>query len=56
MNIASLVKEEGVRKVLFMWAFAAHTQLSLAFLHNILQKLLIIRVVNFAKGRSTTSN
>ena len=22
-------------KVLFMWAFAAHTQLSLAFLHNI---------------------
>jgi len=24
---------EGVRKVLFMWAFAAHTQLSLAFVH-----------------------
>jgi len=23
---------------------------------NILQKLLIIRVINFAKGRSTTSN
>jgi len=24
---------EGVRKVLFIWAFAAHTQLSLAFVH-----------------------
>jgi len=25
-------------------------------LHNILQELLIIRVIKFAKGRSTTSN
>jgi len=32
-----------------MWVFTAHTQLSLTFLHNILQKLLIIRVINFAK-------
>jgi len=30
--------KEDFRKVLFMWAFAAHTQLSLTFLHNILQK------------------
>ena len=47
---------EGVYKILFIWAFAAHTQLSLTFLHNIPQKRLIIRVINFAKGRSTTSN
>ena len=56
----------AVRKVLFVWAlsetfvfvwaFAAHTQLSLTFLHNIPQKRLIIRVINFAKSRSTTSN
>jgi len=39
-----LCRYESVRKVLFMWAFAAHTQLSLAFVHNILQKLLIIKV------------
>ena len=47
---------EGVYKILFIWAFAAHTQLSLTFLHNIPQKRLIIRVINFAKSRSTTSN
>ena len=46
---------EGVRKVLFMGAFAAHPQLSLAFVHNILQKLLIIRAINFAKGASRTA-
>jgi len=28
-----MITKESVRKVLFMWAFAAHTQLSLAFLH-----------------------
>jgi len=37
----------GVRKCI--GAFAAHTQLSLAFLHNILQKWLIIRFIDFVK-------
>jgi len=39
-----------------MWAFVAHTQLSLAFLHNILQKLLIIKLMGFAKGVIRTGN
>ena len=38
-----------------MWAFAAHTQLPLIFLYNILQKLLTIRLINFAKGAICTS-
>ncbi len=39
-----------------MWAFVAHTQLSLAFLHSILQKLLIIKLMDFAKGAIRTGN
>jgi hypothetical protein len=36
MFIYSPTPVEGVRIDLFLGAFAAHTQLSLAFLHNIL--------------------
>jgi len=32
-----------------MWAFTAHTQLSLAFVHNILQKLLIRSALNVTR-------
>ena len=39
-----------------MWAFVAHTQLSLAFLHSILQKLLIIKLMDFAKGAIRIGN
>jgi len=41
MFIYSPTSVEAAPKVLFAWAFAAHTQLSLTFLHNILWKWLI---------------